>query len=189
MSIRHAAGELLPWSNLRSVADIDADIRDELEFHLAMCTEENVRAGMSADEARRDAESRFGDFEARRRECQKIVLGPRLLMQRLQLALLALLATIVIYQAVVLTQMRAQSSDRIETLTRTIQQLQQSASHESVESRHTMPYMHWSPDFVGPESIQVMPDAEVLAHWNNNQDALATPWCDWQDVAIDAEGL
>ncbi len=188
MSIQRAAGALLPWATLRSAADIDADIREELEFHLAMRTEENERGGMSADEARRDAESRFGDFEARRRECQRIDLGPRLLMQRLQLGLLLLLVAIVVYQAIMLTRMRSQSSDRIEALTRTIQQLQ-SASPEPAASRQAMPYLHWSRVAVGSESTRAKFDAAVLDDWTRDRDPLAAPWCDWQGVAVEADGL
>jgi len=42
--------------------DSDADIREELEFYLAMRTEELVRQGMSPEEAREEAERRFGNL-------------------------------------------------------------------------------------------------------------------------------
>ncbi|MDQ3816963.1 MAG: permease prefix domain 1-containing protein, partial [Acidobacteriota bacterium] len=44
---------------LRSEA-IHREIDEELRFHIEMRTEENVRAGMTPEEARRDAERRFG---------------------------------------------------------------------------------------------------------------------------------
>lgn len=40
---------------------LEEDIRDEIRFHLEMRTEANLRAGMSPEEARADAERRFGD--------------------------------------------------------------------------------------------------------------------------------
>jgi hypothetical protein len=40
--------------------EINREIDDELQFHIDMCTEENVRRGMTPDEARRDALQRFG---------------------------------------------------------------------------------------------------------------------------------
>ena len=41
---------------------IDQETTDELRFHLDMRVEENIRQGMSPDEARRDAERRFGNM-------------------------------------------------------------------------------------------------------------------------------
>ena len=48
---------------LRALRDSDAvhrEIDEEMRFHIEMRTEENLRRGMSPDEARRDAERRFG---------------------------------------------------------------------------------------------------------------------------------
>jgi putative ABC transport system permease protein len=48
---------------LRALRDSDAvhgEIDEEVRFHIEMRTEENVRRGMGPDEARRDAERRFG---------------------------------------------------------------------------------------------------------------------------------
>src|SRR5918998_2507275 len=39
---------------------IHDEIDEEMRFHIDMRAEENVRAGMSPDEARREAERRFG---------------------------------------------------------------------------------------------------------------------------------
>src|SRR3954470_12284025 len=44
---------------LRSEA-IHQEIDEEMRFHIDMRTEENIRHGMPADEARREAERRFG---------------------------------------------------------------------------------------------------------------------------------
>src|SRR5919202_424055 len=44
---------------LRSEA-IHREIDEEMRFHIEMRAEENVRAGMTSEEARRDAERRFG---------------------------------------------------------------------------------------------------------------------------------
>jgi putative ABC transport system permease protein len=41
---------------------IQREITDELKFHMDMRVEENIRRGMSPDEARRDAERSFGDL-------------------------------------------------------------------------------------------------------------------------------
>ena len=48
---------------LRALRDSDAvhrEIDEEVRFHLDMRTEENLRRGMSPEDARREAERRFG---------------------------------------------------------------------------------------------------------------------------------
>src|SRR5262245_37276544 len=42
----------------------DADLAVEFEMHVEMQTEDNIRAGMSLDEARRAARMKFGGMEA-----------------------------------------------------------------------------------------------------------------------------
>jgi hypothetical protein len=46
-------------SNLATGQDADQRLQDEIAEHLALQTEENLRAGMSADEARRQARDYF----------------------------------------------------------------------------------------------------------------------------------
>lgn len=48
--------------------NIAADVDDELEFHVAMRVERNLALGMSPDDARRDAQQRFGDLSRVRKE-------------------------------------------------------------------------------------------------------------------------
>jgi macrolide transport system ATP-binding/permease protein len=47
-------------ANLFSRSKVERDIDDELRSHLEMRMEDNVAAGMSEEEARRDALLRFG---------------------------------------------------------------------------------------------------------------------------------
>src|SRR6187397_2475747 len=54
-----------PW---RTRTQIEREVDDELEFHIAMRAEELERAGMSAEAARREALRAFGNFDATRRE-------------------------------------------------------------------------------------------------------------------------
>ena len=48
--------------------NVAADVDDELAFHIAMRVERNLALGMSADDARREAEYRFGDVAHVRHE-------------------------------------------------------------------------------------------------------------------------
>src|ERR1700692_2599430 len=45
---------------------LDHELNDEMTAHIAMATEENLRAGMSSEEARRRALVRFGGVEQAR---------------------------------------------------------------------------------------------------------------------------
>ena len=93
------AASLPPIDNC-SIAQIDQEIRDELEFHVEMRTLENIQAGMSPAGAREAAESRFGDFERIRRTCLQTLLGERIMVQRIQAVSTVLLVVVVIVMGV-----------------------------------------------------------------------------------------
>jgi RNA polymerase sigma-70 factor (ECF subfamily) len=84
----------------RPFAEVDDDIRDELQFHIAMRTQENIAAGMEPNEALEDARSRFGDFERIRRECRRVRVGDRVMLQRIQVLLTIVLLGAVIFLGV-----------------------------------------------------------------------------------------
>lgn len=59
------------WKRVRSIGRRDAiaqGLDEEIRFHIDRQTEKNVRAGMSPDQARRDAVLRFGGMERAREE-------------------------------------------------------------------------------------------------------------------------
>src|SRR5438105_4633005 len=63
------------WSRLRSIGHrrmMKQEIDDELRFHMEMCTAENVAAGMSPEEAAREACKRFGNQQSVREECRDV---------------------------------------------------------------------------------------------------------------------
>ena len=51
---------------------IDQEVADELRFHIELRIQESIAAGMSPEEARRDAIERFGRFERVRETCRDI---------------------------------------------------------------------------------------------------------------------
>lgn len=67
--------------------DLAADVRAELEHHLACAEDELVRAGRTPEEARREARARFGDVEAIETTCRRIGMGHTKLWSRLHWAL------------------------------------------------------------------------------------------------------
>jgi putative ABC transport system permease protein len=52
--------------------DVDADVDDELRFHVESAVADNVAAGMTPEQAREDALRRFGDVEGVRRRVRDI---------------------------------------------------------------------------------------------------------------------
>lgn len=70
----------------RPESEIAADVRAELEHHLACAADELVRAGRSPEEAAAEARRRFGDLASVQRACLKIQTGERTMLQRVHLA-------------------------------------------------------------------------------------------------------
>lgn len=110
MSMLRAMADHLRPPDPRPLAEIEADIRDELEFHLAMRAADNEALGMPATEAREDALRRFGDVERIERRCRTILAGERIMLQRLQTVLTLVLLGTVVYLA--LAQQRAQEANQ-----------------------------------------------------------------------------
>lgn len=178
MDLVQTLGQYVPAVWTQTTAEIDAEIREELEFHLDMRTEENIRAGMAPALARRDAQERFGDFESSHRACRKITLGPRLALRRLQTTLLALLIGVVVYQAVVLVRVQQANQSQIESLKNTIDQLQAAQVSPSNELA-PVPSWHWDPSLPA-ESLTSTLAPTVPEDWGTAPGVLDRPWCDWQ---------
>ena len=64
MALRHARAWLVRLAGLFSHTDGDRELAEELESHLQMHVDDNVRAGMSPQEARRHALVKLGGLEA-----------------------------------------------------------------------------------------------------------------------------
>ena len=59
-------------------SELERDLDEEVGFHLERETEENIRRGMSPEEARRVARANFGGIEKVKEEC-RVVRGTRLI--------------------------------------------------------------------------------------------------------------
>jgi Bacterial Ig-like domain len=112
MTMLQAIAACLPAADPRSIREIDQEILDELEFHLAARTQEYIDEGMPADEAHAAALERFGDYVSIRRTCRRTLLGERVMVQRLQMVLtmLLLLAVVVIGYQTYLAQRENQAA-------------------------------------------------------------------------------
>lgn len=79
---------------------VEDEIAEELRLHVDLLAEENVRRGMTPDDARREAEQRFGDVAAIERRCRHIKRGEIIMLQRVQAVLTTLLLIAVTFVAV-----------------------------------------------------------------------------------------
>ena len=60
----------LPW--VVAARQLDADLNEELRSHLAMRSDDNIRAGMSDEEAPYDAQRRFGNATLLKEEARRM---------------------------------------------------------------------------------------------------------------------
>ena len=51
------------WRGLRRPASVDADMHDEMRFHIELDAQRRMAQGLDADEARRQAALAFGGIE------------------------------------------------------------------------------------------------------------------------------
>lgn len=70
----------------RSAAEIEVDVRAEIEHHLACKERELVEQGQSPAQARAEALERFGDVALAREACLRIQMGERIMLQRIHFA-------------------------------------------------------------------------------------------------------
>jgi len=89
-------GWLRRAADARAAAEVEADVRAELEHHLACAERELVAAGEPPERARALARERFGDLEAARAACLGIQNGGRVVLQRIHLAVTGLLLVAVL---------------------------------------------------------------------------------------------
>jgi hypothetical protein len=62
------------WLKLRSLGQrraVKREIDEELRFHIEQRTAENIAAGMSPEEAGREARKRFGNLQTVREQCRE----------------------------------------------------------------------------------------------------------------------
>jgi hypothetical protein len=85
------SSDLRGWLWDAEAARVEAEIREELEAHLALAEEDLRGQGRSHDEARSEARARFGDLEATLRACRRERLGGRFMLVRIQWIVIALL--------------------------------------------------------------------------------------------------
>jgi hypothetical protein len=130
MSVFDEIAAYLRTPDARPVQEIENEILDELQFHLDMRTGDNLRSGMSPEEARADARSRFGDFHRIRRACRRTLLGERIMLQRIQTALTIVLLAAVVFLGLQFYYWQAAQKTAMAHLLQTLDRIAENAPEE-----------------------------------------------------------
>ena len=124
MSLLDTLATYLRPPDSRPMDLVEREIGDELRFHVEMRVDDNVRAGMSPEAAREDARRRFGDFRRIHTTCRRIQLGERIMLQRIQVGLTAILLVLVVVMAVGFYKRQAQYDAALAGLGESMEQVQ-----------------------------------------------------------------
>lgn len=125
MSLKDTLSAALPVIDSRSISQVEQEIVDELDFHIAMRMEENMSQGMSPDVARSAALTQFGDLAVVQQQCRRALLGARIMWQRIQLALLFVLMAAVVVLALQMYAGQQANQAAIADITTALKQIGQ----------------------------------------------------------------
>jgi len=139
-------GGLLPSGSALERA-IEADIRAELESHLALAQDELIASGSDEESAQELALERFGNFERTVRACRRQKLKEKIMLQRLQFT-----ATLALLGAVAYFGVRA---ERLANL------LEPMAAQAEVEEPDRFNNVPFTPAAAGPVIVQIGDSIEV----------------------------
>jgi SLBB domain-containing protein len=100
MSWLESVRACLPAPQLRTEAQVDAEVDEELAFHLGQLERELVQTGLDPESARAQALARFGDPAAIRNRCRRIAMGDRIMLQRINFMLMLVVLAAVAFLGV-----------------------------------------------------------------------------------------
>jgi|GEM_PF-3191760 len=109
----------------RPAGVVEDDVRAEIDAHLAMIEDELISQGMPAAAAREQARARFGDAIRITREGRNIKLGDRIMLQRINLALLVVLGAAVVFLLVQNQRISNRSVATLEQVAASLAAMQQ----------------------------------------------------------------
>jgi hypothetical protein len=115
----------------RPINEVDEEIRDELEFHLEMRTLDGVRTGLTSEAARQRALDSFGDLARIHRDCRRILVGDRIMLQRLQAVLTLLLLAAVAFFGVRFYLWQRASDEAMAKMMQSLDQLAARSTQQS----------------------------------------------------------
>ncbi len=116
-SLNMAIRRFIPPPEHRPKHEIEAEVREEIEFHLALTAERIAEEErLDADSAKAEALKRFGDPESITKECTRIALKERIMLQRINTVLIALVAIGLLVVGIGTWQQQAQTAAAFEQI-------------------------------------------------------------------------
>ncbi len=92
MGLGRLAAVVLPWRHWKSAEQLREEIDAEVRFHLEELERTLRSEGLPRDRAWAEAEARFGDVQRLKLDCFAIQMGERIMLQRIQWGIIAVLA-------------------------------------------------------------------------------------------------
>ncbi len=112
-----AIRRFIPPPEHRRKHEIEAEVREEIEFHLALTAERIAEEErLDTDSAKSEALKRFGDPESITKECTRIALKERIMLQRINTVLIALVAIGLIVVGIGTWQQQSQTAAAFEQI-------------------------------------------------------------------------
>lgn len=116
-SLNMAIRRFIPPPEHRPRHEIEAEVREEIEFHLALTAERIAEEErLDAESAKAEALKRFGNPETITRECTRIALKERIMLQRINTVLIALVAIGLIVVGIGTWRQQAQTTAAFEQI-------------------------------------------------------------------------
>jgi hypothetical protein len=116
-SLSVAIRRFIPPPEHRPRHEIEAEVREEIEFHLAMTAERIAQEKrLDPEQSRSEALKRFGDPESITKECTRIALKERIMLQRINTVLIALVAVGLIVVGIGTWQQQSQTAAAFEQI-------------------------------------------------------------------------
>lgn len=146
----------------------DAEIREELEFHLAMREQDNIAEGMDNESARQNARERFGNFEKSFAECHRVSHGLQSISAHVQFGFMVVFAALAIYLGFSLWQTKTLYEAELKLLREKVGQPHQRASKLKQATRDA-----------NVETLLNKAQHNQLIVATFSPDPLSEPWSDW----------
>ena len=106
----------LPKFDPRDDQQIEAQIDEELTFHIEQATRELLDDGLSVHDAKVSALARFGDVNKIKTQCKRIALKERIMLQRINLVLMIIVLVAVAFVSVQMYVTQKSNTRALQTI-------------------------------------------------------------------------
>lgn len=147
----------------RTESQIDADLDEEFAFHLEMRSRENIETGCDPDLARSRAMTSFGSIESIKRQCRRIALEERLMLQRINLVVMLMVLVVVMLVGVQVFLTQRHNTLALQAITAELTDLKfQAQTEERLRQAATSPGMVYIDGDIARKGAFALPAGPAL---------------------------